>query len=67
MSKIARPTFAVRQHDDGQYWICIDPGPSEHPLTDGSFGFELEPGISLEKAEEIARYMGEKLEYFVKR
>ncbi|WP_124303294.1 hypothetical protein [Pseudomonas chlororaphis] len=65
--KTARPTFTVKQHSDGQHWICIDSGPSEHQLTNGSYGFGLEPGTSFEKADEIARYMGDHLVYFTKR
>jgi hypothetical protein len=60
-----RPTFTVEQRD-GEYWICIEEGPNEHKLADGSFGFCFAPGTTLEQAREIAQYMGEKLEYFVK-
>lgn len=66
MSIRARPVFAVRQHKDKQFWICIEEGPSKSALANGTYGFEWEPGKSREKAEEIARYMGENIEYFVK-
>ncbi|MCO6690430.1 hypothetical protein [Pseudomonas asiatica] len=66
MKTLARPTFVVHVGDDGQPWICIEPGPKSSPITNGTYGFQLAPGTSQADAEQIAKYLGEKLEYFVK-
>ncbi|MFJ2549557.1 hypothetical protein ACIOVF_24265 [Pseudomonas sp. NPDC087612] len=66
MKMLERPTFQVRLDKDGQPWIAIEKGPQEGQVTNGLYGFHLAPGTSQEEAEKIARYLGEKLEYFVK-
>ncbi|WP_426113475.1 hypothetical protein [Pseudomonas sp. DSP3-2-2] len=66
MTTSARPIFTVKKHKDGKVWICIEEGPVKSPLTNGTYGFELGPQTSREKAEEVAKYMGENLQYFVK-
>ncbi|PTU49271.1 hypothetical protein DBB42_26260 [Pseudomonas plecoglossicida] len=66
MTTIARPTFVVHVGDDGQPWIRIEPGPQSSPITDSSYGFQLAPGTSRADAEQVAKYLGEKLEYFIK-
>ncbi|MNJ43943.1 hypothetical protein D3C77_389720 [compost metagenome] len=66
MKVLERPTFQVRHSEDGEPWIAIEGGPQEGQITNGLYGFHLAAGTSQGEAEEIARYLGEKLEYFVK-
>ncbi|PTU02142.1 hypothetical protein DBR45_13860 [Pseudomonas sp. HMWF031] len=61
MTKRARPVFKVKQHVSHEPWICIEYATSDEGMTEDLYGFDLKPGTSFEKAEEIARYMNANL------
>lgn len=66
MKTLERPMFQVHLAEDGEPWIAIEAGPKAGQITNGRYGFHLAPGTSKDEAERIAKYLGEKLEYFVK-
>ncbi len=56
--------FAVKEYDDGTPWIMVEPrhAPNNPLLKDGFIGLTLRPGVSLERAKEIARELSENFE-----
>lgn len=65
MTKRARPLFTVKQYPDNhQPWICIEYWNSDPGMPNNLYGFELEPGVSFDKALEIAQYMSDNLKEF---
>ncbi len=56
--------FAVKEYDDGTPWIMVEPRhtPGNPLLKNGFIGLTLRPGVSLRRAEEIARQLQENFE-----
>lgn len=55
--------FRVTTFHDGTPWIALDPLYRHLPLLKaGMLGFDLKPGTSHAKAEEIAAFLNEHIE-----
>lgn len=61
MTKRAQPIFTVKQYASHEPWICIEYATAEEGMPNDLFGFDVRPGTSFQKAEEIARYMNENI------
>jgi hypothetical protein len=65
MTLRARPIFTVKQYAEShQPWICIEYWNNDPGMPMHLYGFDLEQGISFEKAKEIAQYMNDNLKEF---
>jgi len=53
--------FTVKQYASHVPWICIEYATAEDGMPVEIFGFDVRPGTSFERAEEIARYMNDNL------
>lgn len=56
--------FAVKEYEDGTPWIMVEPhrAPDNLLLKNGFIGLTLRPGVSFERAKEIARELNENFE-----
>lgn len=61
MTKRAQPIFTVKQYVSREPWICIEYATAEDGMSNDLFGFDVKPGTSFQRAEEIARYLNENL------
>jgi hypothetical protein len=52
-------SFRVKEQEDGSPWIALEPNGSGLPGIKGVVGLRLVPGVSFERAQEIARLLDE--------
>ena len=60
----AVPHFRAAENADGTLWIVMEPysGDNLQVFRESvTIGFDLAPGTTLEEAQTIAKFMGEKL------
>ena len=65
MTVRAKFRFVVKEGADGTPWIAFEPLQGQlrgEDLPSGIFGFDLPPGTSGKKAEEIADYLDENID-----
>lgn len=61
----ANSSFSVNQYSPTQHlWISIDLEGVEPGRTKDLLGFDLKPGTTFEKVNEIAHYLNDHLEEF---
>jgi hypothetical protein len=62
MTKRARPHFRVAEFESGQPWIVFEQfdGDEMH-IFKYTLGFDLPPGTTLERAEEIRNFLSDNL------
>lgn len=59
ITEIVEHAFTVKESKSGPFIDCEPRGMDLSILGDGYLSLTLRPGTSIEKAEEIARYLGE--------
>ncbi len=67
MTTRAKFRFVVKAYADGTPWIAFEPLHGQlkgEGLPSGIFGFDLPPGTTGERAEEIASFLDEHVENF---
>jgi hypothetical protein len=58
-TEFAEHAFTVKEAKAGPFIMCEPRGEDLSILGDGFLTLTLRPGTSIEKAEEIARYLGQ--------
>lgn len=54
--------FTVKEYGDGTPWIALEPSHQALESLGGSLlGLELEEGSTLQKAEEVARFLNQNI------
>ncbi len=67
MTVRAKFHFVVKAYADGTPWIAFEPHQVQlrgEGLPSGIFGFDLPDGTTGERAEEIARLLGDNIKLF---
>lgn len=64
MTKRANYAFVVKEYDENSPpWIMLEPRGGNLPILEKGFiGLDLRPGTSLEAAQEIAKFLNEKIQ-----
>ncbi|BGE63880.1 hypothetical protein QH301_005789 [Pseudomonas aeruginosa] len=61
MTTRASGTFTVKETGDGRPYIVFEPDTAEPGFPKGQLGIELGHGTDIEEAQEIAKYLRQKV------
>ncbi|OQR30292.1 hypothetical protein BWR59_17195 [Pseudomonas sp. Bc-h] len=64
MTLRAKPIFRVHQHESRESWIEIAYWSNDDGMPMDLFGLDLPQGTTFEKAQEVAAFLRENIEYF---
>lgn len=64
MTTRAKPVFTVKEYHDGHPWICVEFLTADKDMPMHTYGFDLEPGTTYERAKEVAEFMQDNLIHF---
>jgi hypothetical protein len=54
--------FTVKEYGDGTPWLMLEPMTGDLPvLGGGHLGLDLESGVTIQDAQEVARFLNERV------